>query len=281
MFCKKCGITINNNATVCKKCEKNLKKFFNDEISNDLILNIENEIVIPIDNNNFDNKPIEKTSSSTLNNFLITMSCVIILLVGIIIILQAFFADIKLSIDPSIQKDYGDMSEFNLDIEEELYMLNGNNGYIYQLIVSDVSWDVAFAMSSVKGGHLVKLDSTNEVELVIKLLSTHDTVQYVYTCGSRDNGEDYVWHNNPNNIVVDLEKYNDYWYPNEPSFIDADTGKVENSLQFFKSKNKWYLVDNEKDLTSIQGGTLMGKGKIGYVVKFNSSRYDDLNALSY
>lgn len=106
----------------------------------------------------------------------------------------------------------------------------------YSVIKSDMSWTQAYTSSE---GALVSIDSKKEFDEVCRLAENNDLIVF--------------W--------VSPDSTYQYWYKNEPSFVNED-GEPEHYLMVFKVNGSWYFNDSVNDVSAYYAG------KMGYITEY-------------
>ena len=106
----------------------------------------------------------------------------------------------------------------------------------YSVVKSDMSWTQANLNSR---GTLVSIDSETEFTEVCRLAEDNDLIVF--------------W--------VSPDSTYQYWYKNEPSFVNEE-GEPEHYLMVFKVNGNWYFNDSVNDVSEYY------TGKMGYITEY-------------
>ncbi|MCR4746282.1 MAG: zinc-ribbon domain-containing protein [Lachnospiraceae bacterium] len=145
----------------------------------------------------------------------------------------------------------------------------------YELIIDDLSWTEAYQECINKGGYLVRLNSDEETEYVLKQISKegYDNVYFYIGASRNEDSKDYYWVNSDaKHFGEALNKsldYESYWLYGEPSYKDTDLGTEECFLDMLNhpDEGKWYFNDISDDgLYSF----MKGKKRIGYICEYEN-----------
>lgn len=152
--------------------------------------------------------------------------------------------------------------------------------HTYELVVADVTWTEAYESCLRMGGYLVRINSGDEYDAILKQIEDEDKHNIKFWIGGyRDNGREYRWVYNddfegkddflPGNAVINSDPlYKDYWFEGEPSFYDEATETEENRMNMFyiKSLGRWGWNDVPDDILAVAD---FYAGTIGYICEFD------------
>ena len=128
----------------------------------------------------------------------------------------------------------------------------------YEVVMSNGSWQQARADAEARGGHLVVIDSAEELQEVTQL-ATASGAEYVWIGLYRlDNGE-LAW-------VVPSETPVYNWAQGEPSVIDSSTGAPENFVLMRNYGGVWYYNDIMGD--PVTNYPAIFGGRVAYIVEY-------------
>ena len=128
--------------------------------------------------------------------------------------------------------------------------------HTYEAVRADVGWLEAQQEAIAKGGYLVTINTSEELETVVRLADQA--------------GFDRIWigaHRQDGNLVwesgEDVAFYR--WDTNEPSYTDSGDGAAEDYVMLWYRNGQWVYNDSrENPLTDFYG---MYGGRIGYIVE--------------
>lgn len=146
----------------------------------------------------------------------------------------------------------------------------------YEIVVRDCGWTQAYQESLQKGGYLVRINSKEEYDYILQMISQsgYDKVHF-YLGGRRDpDSQEYYWIDENNQTYgVQLNNNpeawcNGLWMSGEPSFSDPNLNIDEAYLNIFyyPSEGRWIWNDGPENIPSVVG-TL--SGYVGYIVEYD------------
>lgn len=138
-----------------------------------------------------------------------------------------------------------------------------SNGYRYEVIKADVSWEEASMLCTQRGGHLATITSAAEEKQIIALAEKSGISRLWiggYTTKGANGAVTGHWE------TGETWYYNN-WYPGEPSRYDKSDSIEEFYLMLWKVNGKWSWNDQRNDLVNSQYSS-MYKGKMGYIIEF-------------
>ncbi len=146
----------------------------------------------------------------------------------------------------------------------------------YQIIIDDCTWEEALKNAESMGGYLVRINTAEEYDFIINLLSGGNYSTYHFYLGGRRNsdGTEYYWVDENNQFMgeclnTDSSWCADAWYNGEPSYVDtgSDASSLiqEDTMNLFCVGGTWYLNDASGDLPGNYPDLL--SGKVGYIVE--------------
>lgn len=135
-----------------------------------------------------------------------------------------------------------------------------DKGERYQAVKKDVSWEQAKEEAEKLGGHLVTIESAEELKTVIQYC-INSNIDYCWIGCHREEGK-YIWENDENIDINGLKS----WGYKEPSYTDQ--GVAEDYIMLWWMNGKWCLNDSENDPLSRFPKDY--EGKLGYVVEFSN-----------
>ncbi|MCD7865215.1 MAG: hypothetical protein LUG54_04230 [Clostridiales bacterium] len=148
--------------------------------------------------------------------------------------------------------------------------------HTYQIILDDCTWEEAMQNAQNMGGYLVRINTREEYDTIISMLSGGSYSSYHFYLGGRRNsdGTEYYWVDENNQFLgdclnADSSWCTSAWYNGEPSFEDAGSDAVsviqEDTMNLFCVGGTWYLNDSSGDLPGNYPDLL--SGKVGYIVE--------------
>lgn len=146
----------------------------------------------------------------------------------------------------------------------------------YEIVVRDCGWQQAYQESLQRGGYLVRINSKEEYDYILQMISQsgYDKVHF-YLGGRRDpDSQEYYWVDENNQTYgVQLNNNpeawcNGQWMSGEPSFSDPNLNIDEAYLNIFyyPSEGRWIWNDGPENIPSVVG-TL--SGYVGYIVEYD------------
>lgn len=160
----------------------------------------------------------------------------------------------------------------SLEVEKEAVREEDTDylGHHYELILNDVTWSEAYVDCINRGGYLAQINSAEEYQYIIRLISEAAMQNVHFYLGGRRNadGSDYYWIDSQNEFVGEsLNPEGDswaagYWMENEPSFISDNEEEWYMNLVYYQ--NAWVLNDVPPDIT------VYYPGKTGYICEHDN-----------
>ena len=129
--------------------------------------------------------------------------------------------------------------------------ISGFKAGSYEIVISNATWDEAFAYAKSKGGKLVSFDSKEEYLFVLGLIDSQDLVDNVFYSlgGRRDDGSDvYCWTDADNklsgNPITGDSAWCGYcWEPGEPNLVWNDSQETVAMMYYDKNEARWAWCD--------------------------------------
>lgn len=127
----------------------------------------------------------------------------------------------------------------------------------YKIFISDCTWNEAFEICQKQGGHLLTIETLDELNLILELqqLKTYKNVIF-YIGGSRESNNEYFYWNDAekNHVGTALNSpdsiFKDFWFSNEPSFFYGGYEELYMSLQYDSTLEQWGFNDLYDDIIS-------------------------------
>ncbi len=153
-----------------------------------------------------------------------------------------------------------------------------DNGAIntYELIVADVTWTEAYQDCLRRGGHLVRINSEEEYQTILRQIEEEGKGNIKFWLGGTRNGEDseeYRWINGEGaygNMVLNKEEpFVSYWLTGEPSFYDNSISQDEMYMNMFyiSKEERWVWNDVPDDLIAVAE---FYSGSVGYICEYEN-----------
>ena len=128
----------------------------------------------------------------------------------------------------------------------------------YQIVMSNASWEQAKAEAEAAGGHLVVIDSAEELQEVAAL-AAGSGAQYVWIGLHRNEMGELVW-------VVPSENPVYNWAQGEPTVVDSYTGAPENWVMMSNVGGVWYYNDIMND--PVTNYPQFYGGRVAYIIEY-------------
>lgn len=146
----------------------------------------------------------------------------------------------------------------------------------YELVVEDCTWSEAYQKALDKGGHLVRITSDEEYQAIVNQIMSEGKENIKFYLGGKrdDDSDEYKWVYDVDGnmeygdgVINKDSQYTNYWYKDEPSYVDKNTQIVENRMMMFylKSDDKFVFNDSQDDILS---SVPYYSGSIGYIVEY-------------
>ncbi|MCD8129245.1 MAG: protein kinase [Oscillospiraceae bacterium] len=130
----------------------------------------------------------------------------------------------------------------------------------YELVLADVTWTQAKALCEEMGGHLVTVESAEEMQTVIAL-AEENSAQFVWLGAQRES--DGVWR-----YVTGEEMTYVAWDSGEPTVTDSDGTAEDYLLLWYRpAVGTWSCNDTRNDPISVLPATY--SGKIAYICEYD------------
>ena len=128
----------------------------------------------------------------------------------------------------------------------------------YELVMSNLPWPQAKLEAESKGGHLVVIDSAEELQEITQLAAANGA-EYVWIGLFRTETGELSWV-----VPSDTPVYN--WAQGEPSVIDSSTGAPENYVLLRNYGGAWYYNDIMPD--PVTNYPAIFGGRVAYIVEY-------------
>ena len=168
-------------------------------------------------------------------------------------------------------------AENTVEVEEAAEGTGASPISSYELFLEDVSWDQAYLSCQEKGGHLLRIETEEEMNYITAWLDEQDILsdgsKLLYLSAQRQlDSQNYYWVNDESMLSGDTpinasgSWTSGYWFLNEPSFQDGET--TEYCLDLFNKDGYWYLNDVPGDIVAYAP---MYSGKVGYICEYETA----------
>lgn len=169
--------------------------------------------------------------------------------------------------------------ELSIDEEQSDELFDDVGVHTYELIVSDVTWTEAYEQCLRMGGHLVRINSDEECNVILNQIYSEGKEKIKFWVGGyRDENDDYRWVYNDSyedrfplifgDVVINSDPmYKDYWLDGEPSLYDETIQSNEDRMNMFymKSLDRWVWNDVPDDVLSVAS---FYSGSMGYICEY-------------
>lgn len=186
--------------------------------------------------------------------------------------------------DYEIRRDYAvpeeDLKE-GTDIKP-VYREEQETGiHTYELIIADVTWMEAYQDCLARGGYLVRINSDEEYQAIIKQIEDEGQRKIKFwlggTRGLADTYE-YRWIYEDgaygNEVLNGDGKYSSYWLDGEPSFYDGAVSQAELyvNMFYFSKEGRWVWNDVPNDLVA---AVELYAETVGYICEYEDEMISD------
>lgn len=281
MYCPFCGSEISDDSTFCPMCGQSI---------NSPDVNVRKE------------EKESKKATGTMHWVLVLITVVLLLvtMIGIGTALYLHFRDSSEKISQEIKKDdlkkevkkekaeeetkdEEDKSDKSAkdeakapadeeEDEEEKYDPTEGGIHRYEFIIADVTWSQAFADCKSRGGYLVRINSEEEYQYILKQLDagSYQKIQF-FIGGRRDSGSsEYYWADEDDELYGDQINTSSYWCSSEwlsgePSFRDGANEEEYLDLLYYKNEGRWTWNDAPNDILAVVPSF---SGRIGYICEY-------------
>ena len=142
----------------------------------------------------------------------------------------------------------------------------------YEFIIADVTWSQAFADCKSRGGYLVRINSEEEYQYILKQLDagSYQKIQF-FIGGRRDWGSsEHYWADEDDELYGDQINTSSYWCSSEwlsgePSFRDGANEEEYLDLLYYKNEGRWTWNDAPNDILAVVPSF---SGRIGYICEY-------------
>ena len=145
----------------------------------------------------------------------------------------------------------------------------------YEIVIKDCGWKQAFNDSRSKGGYLVRINSYEEYQYLLKLISTYGCNSihfYIGGCKEPD-GKGYYWVDENGDTYGERLNgnpdvwCNGEWMAGEPSYEDPNL-KIEEpymNIFYYSGEGRWVWNDGPENIPAAVSAF---SGKVGYIIEY-------------
>lgn len=145
----------------------------------------------------------------------------------------------------------------------------------YEVIIKNVDWMEAYNDCKRRGGHLARLNTEEEYDIIKNMLADEDFRGVVYLGGMHEDGSrEYHWVDedlNPFPAVLNSSEYDRYWLDGEPSFEDNTSGEsIEEkylAMIYVSTQGGWVWNDVPGDIFERFGDSY--NGRVAYICEYD------------
>ena len=145
----------------------------------------------------------------------------------------------------------------------------------YEIVIKDCGWKQAFNDSRSKGGYLVRINSYEEYQYLLKFISTYGCNSihfYIGGCKEPD-GKGYYWVDENGDTYGERLNgnpdvwCNGEWMAGEPSYEDPNL-KIEEpymNIFYYSGEGRWVWNDGPENIPAAVSAF---SGKVGYIIEY-------------
>ena len=306
MYCKKCGQQLREGALFCGNCgtpTKAKSQKTAEDISRDTETSVRNAVIskkIEIEENQ------KKKSGKKIIGILFLCYCLLLAIGAGGFFLMHEFGTGKLEVTVTedeleyVTEEIGkeDIEEANQEIEEtedvsihqeetvaedipetvDAEQISHEESEIgihtYELVIDDVTWMEAYQNCLDKGGHLVRINSDEEYQVILQQISEEGKENIKFWLGGTRGTADayeYRWIYEDgtygSEVLNEDELYSSYWLSGEPSFYDDAVSRDEMYMNMFyvSKEGRWVWNDVPNDLIAV---VEFYSGTVGYICEY-------------
>lgn len=144
----------------------------------------------------------------------------------------------------------------------------------YQFVIADVTWQEAAQRCRDNGGYLVNINSQEEYDYILSLISAYDMGEVIWWLGGcrQDNSYDYTWILENGYLSGEIlngdAKYQNYWLSGEPSFGNEQVKEQYLTMFYHTPSNGYVWNDVPNDVVATAS---FYTGKLGYICEYNDN----------
>lgn len=145
--------------------------------------------------------------------------------------------------------------------------------HTYELIVEDVTWTQAYQDCLDKGGYLVRINSDEEYQTILRQIGDEDKKNIKFWLGgarSSEESKDYRWVYEDGTygdiILNEEEPCRSYWLSGEPSYSgESDDVEMYMNMFYVRKEGRWVWNDVADDLIAVAD---FYAGTVGYICEY-------------
>ncbi|MCD7830099.1 MAG: hypothetical protein LUG58_06645 [Clostridiales bacterium] len=240
-----------------------------------------------------------KRRKTKKKSYWLTAGCIGLIILAIWVAIWVLGFVILEKEDTDTKKSATDSSSSSSEGTEESSSVSGGEKSHYVVIQADISWSDAEKACEDDGGHLATITSREEYTQVIDVLESYiqengssaENIFYVWLGGWNEDSDSKRGINNYEWITGeewDHDEIDFFWCNtvsdngtqiSEPSFIDENTGDIENRLVLWKHEMSvlwnqepvilnWTFSDQNDDFLTLPDVSSIVKGRIAYICEY-------------
>lgn len=274
-LCKNCGAELGDGVKFCKNCGTKVEEA-TQPIEKETV---EKKVEPVVETKKVEKEEIktstEKKKLPTAVLILIIVLIVAVVLggVGFTLVQTGVIDDIFSSSSSSRDDDEDDDDDEDEDDEdgdenkedEDEDSVDGfsEGVHTYDVIVADTSYDYSMVYASSVAGHMVTIESNDELQEIIPMLTDKNIIYYV---GAINVDGTFYWvADDQGNVNLDSEVDDSFWLDGQPvsKYAGADATAVV--LKYDSKKQAWGLAAVPADIKAAQPDSA---GKLGLIIEF-------------
>ncbi|MCM1145853.1 MAG: zinc-ribbon domain-containing protein [Blautia sp.] len=173
---------------------------------------------------------------------------------------------------PNPEKESGDEAAGQITLRDDQDEVGVHT---YELIVEDVTWGEAYDNCLARGGHLVRINSDEEYQAILRQIASEDKGNILFWLGgirSSIDSKEYRWVYEDGaygNKALNEDEYTSYWLEGEPSYFDESGTAPEMYMDMFyvKSQDRWVWNDVPEDIIAVLENYA---GRVGYICEYEN-----------
>lgn len=169
----------------------------------------------------------------------------------------------------------GEKEEVSVSAQEPADDVTEGGIHRYQFVIKDCGWNEAFRDALNRGGYLVRINSQEEYDHILSLISQngYDKVHFYLGGRKEDNTGYYCWVDERNDTYGQVLNGNadawccDDWMAGEPSYQDPNLGIEESymNLFYYSEEGRWVLNDGPENIPNVVSEY---RGLTGYIIEY-------------
>lgn len=277
-LCKNCGAELGDGVKFCKNCGTKVEEA-TQPIEKETV---EKKVEPAVETKKVEKEEIktstEKKKLPTAVLILIIVLIVAVVLggVGFTLVKTGVIDDIFSSSSSSSDDEDDDEDENGEDDDEDKDDSDSENEedetssegfsegvHTYDVIVADTSYEFSLTYAGSTSGHMVTIESNDELQEIIPLLTDKSIMYYI---GAVNVDGTFYWHADvAGNVNLDSEVDDSFWLDGQPvsKYAGADATAVV--LKYDSKKQVWGLAAVPADIKAAQPDSA---GKLGLVIEF-------------